>query len=66
MALSSCLGSSYSFLCYVSGYKQRVSIFDRKQKWNEKKALIFGSLWYRWWGGVHIKHPETASQVSGQ
>ena len=52
MALSSCLGSNHSFLCYLWVYKQLDSIFELKQKWNEKKALIFRSLWYRQWRGV--------------
>ena len=41
MALSSCLGSSHSFLCYLWVRKQLSSIFGLQQKWNEKIGSYF-------------------------
>ena len=41
MALSSCLGSSHSFLCYLWVRKHLDSIFELQQKWNEKIGSYF-------------------------
>jgi hypothetical protein len=41
MALSSCLGSSHSFLCYLWVRKHLDSIFELQQKWNEKISSYF-------------------------
>ena len=41
MALSTCLGSGHSLLCYLWLMKQMDSIFELQLKWNEKIGSYF-------------------------